>query len=144
MFDQLKNLKGLAGLMGQAGQFKEKMEQMQEELARQTVVGDAGAGAVRVTINGRLEVVRVELDRVMIATLAGPSTPSESSVEDDRATTATSAGQTDQEMVEELIAAAINDGMARAQELVRQEMSKITGGLDLSSMGGPGGFPGLS
>ena len=123
MLDQLKNLKTLAGLMGNARELREKFEQLQAELARKTVEADAGAGAVRVVMNGKFEVVRVMLDRPLLATLAGE-------------------GQDlDAQMVEELIAAAVNAAMKKAQELARDEVARLTGGLDLSGLMGPPGNP---
>ena len=71
MFDQMKNLKALAGMMGNADQIKARFEQMQRDLERKTVSADAGAGAVRVTVNGKLHVERVELDPSMTAALVG-------------------------------------------------------------------------
>ena len=68
MFDNLKNM---AGLMSQAKEMRAKMEQAQAELARKTVEADAGAGAVRVTMNGKMEVLSVRIDKAMIATLVG-------------------------------------------------------------------------
>lgn len=116
MFDQLKNLKALSGLMGNLPQLKEKMAQAQAELARKTVEADAGAGAITVTVNGKLEVTNVRLDPAMIATLAGEGSDA------------------DREMVEELIRSATNDAMRRAQELVREEMSRAADGLNLSGL----------
>ncbi len=118
MFDQMKNLKNLAGMLGNAGEIREKMQQMQEELARLTAEADAGAGAVRVVVNGKMQVLNVELDRAMIASLAGEGS------------------DTDKQMIEELIVSATNEAMRRAQELVRQEMSKLTGGMDLPGLEG--------
>ena len=116
MFDQLKNLKGLAELMGNAGELRQKFQQMQDELASKTVDAESGAGAVRVTVNGKLEVVHIMLDRTMITTLAGDGEDA------------------DQEMVEELIRTAVNAGMLRAKQMVQEEMSKIAGGMNLPGL----------
>jgi DNA-binding YbaB/EbfC family protein len=113
MFDNFKNL---AGLMSQMGEFQAKAEKVQEELGRRTVEGDAGAGAVRVTMNGKLEVKGVKLDPAMIATLAGEG------------------GEADQRIVEELIVAACNDAHDKARELIREEVQKATGGLSLPGL----------
>ena len=112
----LDNLKNLAGLMGQAKQLQEKADQMKAELARHTVEADAGAGAVRVVMNGKFEVVRVHLDRTLLATLAGAG------------------NEADQTMVEELIAAAVNAAVAKTQALIRSELSKLTGGLNIPGL----------
>ena len=113
MFDKLKNL---AGLMGQAGEIKEKFEQVQAQLGQMTVEADAGAGAVRVVMNGRFEVAAVRLDPAMIATLAGAG------------------AEADRQMVEELIAAAVNAAVAKTQQLIKGEMTSLTGGLDIPGL----------
>lgn len=118
MFDQMKNLKGLAGLLGNAGELREKMQRMQAELAKLTAEADAGAGAVRVVVNGKMQVLNVELDRGMIVALAGEGS------------------DTDKQMIEELIASATNEALRRAQERVRQEMAKLTGGMDMPGLDG--------
>lgn len=123
MFDQLKNLKNLAGLMGNAGELKAKFEQMQAELETMTVEADAGAGAVRVAVNGHLRVTDVKLDPVMITALVGGG---EGSGE--------TSGGADHGMIEELIVSATNAAMAKAQEMIKEHMSSLTGGLDLPGM----------
>ena len=110
------NIKQLASLMGNAKEMREKAEEIQAELARKTVEGDAGAGAVRVTMSGKMEVQRVELDRpLLMALAAGEDGP-------------------DQAMVEELIAAATNDALIKARQLMEEEMAKLTGGMDLGAI----------
>lgn len=116
MFDQMKNLKQLAGLMGNAGELKAKFEAMQVELERKTVEADAGAGAVRVTVNGQLRVVAVHLDPAMTTALVGEG------------------ADADKGMVEELIVSATNAAMAKAQLMIKDEMASITGGLNLPGM----------
>lgn len=115
MFDNLKNM---ANLMSQAKEMRAKMEQAQAELSRKTVEADAGAGAVRVTMNGKMEVISVRIDKAMIATLAG------------------SGADADQAMVEDLLTAAFNAALVKAQELIKEEMSKVTGGLNLGAIPG--------
>jgi DNA-binding YbaB/EbfC family protein len=95
----------LAGLMQQAKKMQEAMENAQEELARTEVVGQAGGGLVKVTMNGRYEVRRVEIDRQMFAD--------------------------DPEMAEDLVAAAINDAVNRVAELGRERMAGLGAGLNL-------------
>jgi DNA-binding YbaB/EbfC family protein len=111
-----ENLRNLGALMGQARELREKMERMQNELARKTVEADSGAGAVRVVMNGRLEVVSVKLDRPLLAVLAGEGKDA------------------DQQMIEDLIAAAVNAALQKAQLLVREEMGRLTGDLNLPGM----------
>ncbi|HEX7010387.1 MAG TPA: YbaB/EbfC family nucleoid-associated protein [Phycisphaeraceae bacterium] len=118
MLDQFKNLKNLAGMFGNAKELREKFEQLQAELAQRTVEADAGAGAVRVTANGKLQIVRVELDRPLIISLAGEGS------------------QADQEMIEELIASAANAALEKAQEMVRTEYARLVGGMGLPGLEG--------
>lgn len=113
MFDQMKNL---MSLMGQARQIKEKMEQVQADLARRTVEGDAGAGAVRVVANGKLEIVSVTIDPAMMQALVGE------------------ARSEDVAMVAELIAGATNQALAKARDMVQAELSSVTGGLNLPGL----------
>ena len=116
MFDQIKNMKQLAGLMGNLGDLREKMEQMQAELGEKTVEAEAGAGAVRVTMNGRFEVVSVTIDPAMVSVLAGVGTDA------------------DRAMVEELIASAMNAAVLKVQELLKDSLGEATGGLGLPGM----------
>ena len=118
MFDQMKNLKQLAGLMGNAGELREKMEKFQAELERLTAEADAGAGAVRVVVNGKMTVLSVTLDPVMTAALVGEG------------------AEADKTMIEELIVSATNEAIRRVQEQVKQEMAKMTGGMNLPGMDG--------
>ncbi len=110
------NLKNFASLMSQAGEFRQKLAQLQAEIAKKTVEADAGAGAVRVVMNGKLEVVSVKLDRPLLATLAGQGPDA------------------DQQMVEDLIASAVNAAIVKTQEMVRQEMMNLTGGMNLPGL----------
>lgn len=116
MFDQLKMMKQLAGLMGNAGEIKAKFEAVQAELETMLVEGDAGAGAVRVTMNGHLRVTDVKLDPAMITTLVGVGE------------------ETDHGMIEELIVSATNAAMTKAQEMVKENMATLTGGMNLPGM----------
>lgn len=116
MFDQMKSLKQLAGLMGNAGELKSKFEAIQAELAEQTVEADAGAGAVRVTVNGKLQVVAVHLDPAMTAALVG------------------SGDDADKAMVEELIVSATNAAMTKAQGMMKDRMAELTGGLNIPGL----------
>jgi hypothetical protein len=107
-----ENFKNLGNLMRMAGEAKQKMAEVQEELARQQVAGESGGGAVRITMNGKGEVLRVDLDQPLMAGLAG----------DDKA------------MVEELIAAAVNDAQQRVRELVAEQLKQVTGGMDVPGL----------
>lgn len=95
---------GLAGLMKQAQAMQENMKKAQEQLAQVEVEGLAGAGMVKVLINCANEVRRVSIDP---------------SVMDDR------------EMLEDLVAAALNDAVRRAAALSQEKMAGFTSGLNL-------------
>ena len=95
----------LAGLMKQAQQMQENMQKAQEELARIEVEGQSGAGMVKVVMTCRHDVKRVTLD---------PSLLTE-----------------DKDMLEDLLAAAINDAMRRVETTTQEKMSGLTGGLPL-------------
>ena len=100
---------GMGNLMKQAQQMQEQMQKMQEELANAEVVGEAGAGLVKVTMTGRHDVRRVEIDPSLM--------------EDDK------------EILEDLIAAAVNDAVRKVEKNQQDRMSEMTGGMGL-----PAGF----
>ncbi|MBN9085421.1 MAG: YbaB/EbfC family nucleoid-associated protein [Reyranella sp.] len=103
MFDKLKDL---GGLMAQAQQMQQKMKELQEQLERQEIVGSSGAGMVTVTVNGKGETRKVDID----ASLFKPD---------------------DKGVVEDLIVAAANDARAKVEAVVQEQMKQITGGLPL-------------
>lgn len=96
---------GLGNLMKQAQQVQEKMQKLQDELARAEVVGEAGAGLVKVTMNGKHGVRKVSIDPSLF--------------EDDK------------EMLEDLVAAATNDAVRRVEEMSKEKMASITGGMPM-------------
>ncbi len=96
-------------IMQQAQQMQAKLIEIQQELAKKNVQGSAGGGMVTVTVNGRGEVMTVAVEKELL-------TPDE------------------QEMLQDLIVAATNDGLRKAKELGRQEMGKLTGGLNLPGL----------
>src|SRR5262249_59338315 len=103
MFDKLKDL---GGLMQQAQAMQQKVQELQAELERMEITGQAGAGLVRVTVSGRNEARRVEID----PSLLKPE---------------------DKGVVEDLIVAASNDARTRVEDLVQERMRGLTGGLPL-------------
>ncbi|MCC5827863.1 MAG: YbaB/EbfC family nucleoid-associated protein [Phycisphaeraceae bacterium] len=125
MFDQLKNIKGLMGLMGRTDELRQKYDEVQERLGRRTVEADAGAGAVRVIVNGKLELVRVELDQAMIQTLTRAD--GEATVEQE---------QDNRKMIEELIKSAVNEGLNRARALFQQELQSAASEMNLPGLEG--------
>jgi len=99
-------VKGLVDLMKQAQKIKAKMEELQEEMAQRTVEASAGGGMVKVVMNGRQEILRLEIDPEVVD-------PQEV------------------EMLEDLIIAAVNEGIRRSQQLWSEELQKLTGGLPI-------------
>jgi DNA-binding YbaB/EbfC family protein len=95
----------LAGLMKQAQQMQENLKKAQEEIAGMEVEGQAGAGMVKVVMTGRHDVKRVSID---------PSLMSD-----------------DKEMLEDLIAAAVNDAVRRVEAATQEKMGGLTSGLEL-------------
>jgi DNA-binding YbaB/EbfC family protein len=96
---------GIGNLMKQAQLMQENMKKLQEELAVMEVEGQAGAGLVRVVMTGRHEVKRVTLDPRVVA--------------DDR------------EMLEDLVAAAVNDAVRKIEAVTQERMAAATAGLPL-------------
>ncbi len=110
-------MKGIADLMKQAQALQSQMQGMKEEMASAEVEGEAGAGLVRVVMNGAHEIRRVQIDPTVY--------------EEDRS------------VLEDLIAAAFNDAMRRVEALQQEKMAGLAGGLGLPAggLGGLGGFP---
>jgi len=117
MFDNLKNLANLPQMMAKAREMQEKMKALQDELARRTVSADAGAGVVTATVNGKLELISLRIDRARL----GATGPEEK----------VAFGQDDIELLEDLIVAAVSQAQTKAAEMIREEMSKATGDLGL-------------
>lgn len=98
----MESLGNLAKLMKGAQEVQRKFAELQERLAKETVEGSAGGDMVRVTANGRREIIRIEMD------------PSLMSAED-------------REMLQELIVAAVNQALSRARARAQQETEKLLG-----------------
>jgi DNA-binding YbaB/EbfC family protein len=99
-------MKNLAGLMKQAQQMQSKMEEMQTRLQALEITGEAGAGLVAVTLNGKSELRKIKIDPKII----DPADP---------------------EMLEDLILAAHRDAKTKIEAASAEEMQKVTGGLQL-------------
>ncbi|HMA81961.1 MAG TPA: YbaB/EbfC family nucleoid-associated protein [Candidatus Binatia bacterium] len=99
----------MGDLLKQAQEMQARMAKIQEELASKTVQGSAGGGMVQVTVNGQLNITRVQIESSVI-------NPAE------------------KDMLEDLILAAVNDGMRKARELASAEMSKLTGGMKIPGL----------
>ena len=99
-------MKGMLGnMMKQAQEMQANMEKAQQELANLEVQGESGAGMVKVTMNGRHDVRRVEIEPSLM--------------------------QEDKEMLEDLIAAAVNDAVRKIEAMNKDKMSTLTAGMNL-------------
>ncbi|MGD2138420.1 MAG: YbaB/EbfC family nucleoid-associated protein [Gammaproteobacteria bacterium] len=96
---------GLGNLMKQAQEMQANMQKAQEELASLEVTGESGGGMVRVLMTGRHEVKRVDIDDSLL--------------------------QDDKDMLEDLVAAAINDATHKVETTTQERMSGLTAGLNL-------------
>ena len=99
----------ISDMMEQAKEFQKKMGNVQEELASKMVTGSAGGGMVNATMNGRGELVGLDIE----PNIVNPD---------------------DVPMLQDLIVAAVNDGTRKAAELGKGEMSKLTGGLNIPGL----------
>lgn len=102
-------MKNLTQMMKQAQKLQSKMMEMQAELGNRTVSAQAGGGMVEAVVNGRQELVSLRIDQEV-------ATPD------------------DVDMLQDLILAAVNEALNRAREMMAQEMSKLTGGLQIPGM----------
>jgi nucleoid-associated protein EbfC len=102
----------LSALMQQAQALQSKMQEMQEAAAAKTVEAQSGGGMVRVVVDGSMRVRKIEIDASIVAA-------------------------NDKAMLEDLILVAVNDGMARAQQMVAEEIGKLgpLGGLQIPGLG---------
>lgn len=96
---------GLGNLMKQAQQMQENLQKAQEEIGNMEVTGTAGGGMVTVLMTGRHDVKRVNIDSALM--------------------------EEDKEMIEDLLAAAVNDAVRAVEKASKDKMSGVTGGMDL-------------
>lgn len=102
-------MKDFGKLLKQAQQVQAKMAEIQAKLAEKTIEASAGGGMVKVVMNGRHEIVTISIDPEVV----DPS---------------------DVEMLEELVVAAVNEARSRVDEMVKAEMSTLTGGLSIPGL----------
>ena len=105
-------MKNLGDIFKQAKEVQGRMAQIQEEMAQATVVGQSGGGMVEVVLNGKQEVQKIKIDRAIVD-------PDEV------------------EVLEDLIAAALNDAQRKVQEMSKRSLSKLTGGLEIPGLNLP-------
>lgn len=101
---------GLGNLFQQAQDLQARLAKVQEDAARATFEGSAGGGLVKATVNGRMEVLRIEIAPGLLA-------------------------DGDVEMLGDLAAAAVNQALKTAQSHMTEEMGKLTGGLKIPGLG---------
>lgn len=105
--------KMLGDIMREAQKFQAEMQKMQEEAKKKTVQASSGGGMVTVTATGGGEIVSIKIDKEAV-------------------------NPDDVEMLEDLILAALNEALRRSQEMMNEEMSKLTGGIQLPGISGLG------
>jgi len=102
-------MKDMQGILRQAQQMQERLAKLQEELAGKTVEASAGGGMVTVVVNGRQEVVSVRIEKEVVS-------------------------PEDVELLQDLVAGAVNEAISRSRRMMADEMAKITGGMNLPGL----------
>jgi len=102
-------MKGIGNMMKQAQKLQAGMVKLQEELALKTVEATSGGGMIKVQANGKQQIVSIRIEKEVV-------------------------DPNDVEMLQDLIIAAINDALSKSQEMVSQEMSKLTGGINIPGL----------
>ncbi|UCD31900.1 MAG: YbaB/EbfC family nucleoid-associated protein [Desulfobacterales bacterium] len=102
-------MKGMGKMMKQAQQLQAKMLKLQEEMASKTVETTAGGGMVKVVANGKQQLVSIQIEKEVV-------------------------DPDDVEMLQDLVLAAVNDALIKSHEMVAQEMSKLTGGMNIPGL----------
>jgi DNA-binding YbaB/EbfC family protein len=101
----------MSDILKQAQALQSKLAELQGEAAGKTVEASAGGGMVTAVVNGKLEVVKIHVEPQVFAA-------------------------NDREMLEDLVVAAVNEGIRKAQQLMAEAMSRVTGGLKIPGLGG--------
>ena len=102
-------MKDMQEILRQAQQMQERLAKLQEELAGKTVEASAGGGMVTVVVNGRQEVVSVRIEKEVVS-------------------------PEDVELLQDLVAGAMNEAISRSRKMMADEMAKITGGMNLPGL----------
>lgn len=102
-------MKGLGDLMKQAQKMQARMAEVQEELSKRTIEATAGGGMVTVVANGKQEIISIKIEPEVVKS-------------------------GDVEMIEDLVMAGVNEAIRRVQEMAKEEMSKLTGGINIPGL----------
>jgi nucleoid-associated protein EbfC len=102
-------MKNLGNIMQQAKKIQERLATIQEEMANKTVEATAGGGMITVIANGKQEVVSIKIEPEVV-------------------------NPDDVDMLQDLVLAAVNDALRKAQEMMANEMSKVTGGMKIPGL----------
>ena len=105
----LKGMPNMGNLLKKAQQLQEKMAKLQEELSEKTVETSAGGGMVTVIATGKQDIASIKIDPEVV-------------------------NQEDIEMLEDLVLAAVNDALFQAKQMVSEEMTKLTGGVNIPGL----------
>ena len=101
--------KGLGGMLKQAQKIQAQLAKMQEEMAQKTIEASSGGGMVSVVVNGKQEVISIKIEREVV-------------------------NPDDIDMLQDLVLAAVNEGIRKSQEMVTEEMKRLTGGLSIPGL----------
>jgi len=104
-------VKGLGNILKQAQEVQSRIAQLQEEMAGRRVEATAGGGMVSVMMNGKQEVLSIQIDPEVV-------------------------NREDMEMLQDLIRAAVNEAIRKSREMMADEMKKLTGGLSIPGLTG--------
>ncbi|MDM8541506.1 YbaB/EbfC family nucleoid-associated protein [Desulfococcaceae bacterium HSG7] len=102
-------MKGMGKMMKQAQKLQSKMVKLQDEMADKQVEATAGGGMVSVVANGKQQILSVKIEQEVV-------------------------DPEDVEMLQDLVLAAVNDALVKSQEMVSEEMGKLTGGLNIPGL----------
>ena len=103
-------MKGFGSMLKQAKKIQDEMAKIQEELAAKKVEASSGGGMVTVEMNGNQEIVSIKIDPEVI-------------------------NSGDKEMLEDLVLTAVNEGMRKAKDLMKEKIAEVTGGLNIPGIG---------
>lgn len=101
--------KGLGGMVRQAQKIQAQLAKIQEEMAGKTIEASSGGGMVSVVMSGKQELISIKIEREVV-------------------------NPDDIDMLQDLVLAAVNEGVRKSQEMVTEEMKKLTGGLSIPGL----------